>query len=37
MSPTFEFEGSSVDKAVEKACRELNIPREKLKHDVVSI
>ena len=37
MAPTFEFEDSSVDKAVEKACRELQIPREKLKHDVVSI
>lgn len=36
MSPFLEFEGKSVEKAVEKACEELNIPREELDHDVVS-
>ncbi|MBW2192559.1 MAG: Jag N-terminal domain-containing protein, partial [Deltaproteobacteria bacterium] len=36
MSPFLEFEGKSVEKAVDKACDELNIPKEKLDHDVVS-
>jgi spoIIIJ-associated protein len=36
MSPCFEFEDKSVEKAVQKACDELNIPREELKHDVIS-
>jgi len=36
MSPCFEFEDKSVEKAVQKACDELNIPREELQHDVIS-
>ena len=31
-----EFEAKNVDKAVEKACDELNMPKEKLKHEVLS-
>jgi len=31
-----EFEDKNVEMAVKKACEELNIPREKLKHDVIS-
>jgi spoIIIJ-associated protein len=31
-----EFEDKSVEKAVSKACAELNIKKEKLKHDVIS-
>lgn len=36
MSPCLEFEDKNVEMAVKKACKELNIPREKLKHDVIS-
>ena len=36
MSPCFEFEGKSVEKAVQKACDELNMPKEELQHDVIS-
>jgi spoIIIJ-associated protein len=36
MSPSLEFEEKNVEMAVKKACKELNIPREKLKHDVIS-
>lgn len=36
MSPSLEFEEKNVEMAVKKACEELNIPREKLKHDVIS-
>ena len=36
MSPCLEFEDRNVEMAVKKACKELNIPREKLKHDVIS-
>ena len=36
MSTCFEFEGKTVEKAVKKACDELNIPPDQLKHDVVS-
>jgi spoIIIJ-associated protein len=36
MSPGSEFKGSNVENAVENACRELDIPREKLKYDVIS-
>jgi spoIIIJ-associated protein len=36
MSPSLEFEDKNVEMAVRKACEELNIPREKLKHDVIS-
>jgi spoIIIJ-associated protein len=31
-----EFEGKNVEKAVQKACEELNVSPEKLKHDVIS-
>ena len=34
--PCFEFEGKSVEKAVQRASNELNIPKDKLKHDVLS-
>ncbi len=36
MSPNLEFEEKNVEMAVKKACEKLNIPREKLKHDVIS-
>lgn len=36
MSKFKEFEGKNVDKALEKASLELNLPVEKLKYDVVS-
>lgn len=36
MSPSLEFEGKDVEQAVKNACDALNIPREKLKHDVIS-
>ncbi|MDL1967730.1 MAG: Jag N-terminal domain-containing protein [Deltaproteobacteria bacterium] len=36
MSPHFEFEGKNVEKASQKACEELKIPKEKLKYDVIS-
>lgn len=36
MSSWLEFEGKNIESAVEKACEELNIPKEKLKHDVIS-
>jgi len=36
MSKVIEYESSSVAKAVQKACRELNLAEEELKHDIVS-
>jgi spoIIIJ-associated protein len=36
MSPSFEFEDKSVEKAIQKACEKLNIPKKDLKHDVIS-
>ena len=36
MSPSLEFEGKDIDQAVKNACDALNIPKEKLKHDVIS-
>lgn len=36
MSHCVEFEDKNVESAVKKACEELKIPREKLKHDVIS-
>ena len=36
MSPCFEFEDKSVEKAIQKASTELNIPKDKLRHDVIS-
>jgi spoIIIJ-associated protein len=36
MSHCVEFEDKNVEMAVKKACEELNIPQEKLKHDVIS-
>lgn len=36
MLPWLEFENKSVEKAVSRACEELNIPKEKLKYDVIS-
>ncbi len=36
MSPVSEFEGKTVENAVEKACEALNISKEKLKYNVIS-
>ncbi|MBU0987634.1 MAG: Jag N-terminal domain-containing protein [Proteobacteria bacterium] len=36
MSPCFEFEDKTLEKAVQKACEKLKIPKAKLKHDVIS-
>ncbi|MBC8198540.1 MAG: Jag N-terminal domain-containing protein [Desulfobacterales bacterium] len=36
MSPSLEFKGKDVEQAVKNACEALNIPKEKLKHDVIS-
>jgi len=36
MSHRVEFEDKNVEMAVKKASEELNIPREKLKHDIIS-
>ena len=36
MSPDLEFEGKNVEQALQKACKELNISKEKLKYDVIS-
>ena len=36
MSPCFEFEDKSVEKAIQKACAELKIPEAELQHDVIS-
>ena len=36
MSPKDEFEGKSVDAAVEQACKALRVGREKLKYEVLS-
>lgn len=36
MSPVIEFESKSVEEAVQKASQELNIPPNKLTHDIIS-
>ncbi len=36
MAKVIEYESSSVAKAVKKACRELNVAEEELKHDIIS-
>ena len=36
MSPVLEFESKSVEKAVQKASQKLNIPANKLEHDIIS-
>jgi spoIIIJ-associated protein len=36
MSPFIEFEGKNVELAVTRACKVLNVPRDQLKHDVIS-
>ncbi|MDM8552314.1 RNA-binding cell elongation regulator Jag/EloR [Desulfobacterales bacterium HSG2] len=36
MSSFLEFEGKTVEKAVQKACTKLSISKEKLKYDVIS-
>ena len=36
MSPRLEFEGKNVEKALQNACEDLKIPKEKLKYDVIS-
>ena len=36
MTSSLEFEAKNVEKAVEKACEELNIPRDDIRYDVLS-
>lgn len=36
MSAFIDFEDKSVDKAIEKACKELNIARDRLRYDIIS-
>jgi len=36
MSKSYEFQAKNVEKALERASDELNIPAEKLKHEVVT-
>ena len=36
MLPWLEFEDKSVEKAINRACEELNIPKEELTYDVIS-
>lgn len=36
MSKSYEFQGKNVDRALEKASDELNIPTEKIKHEVLA-
>jgi spoIIIJ-associated protein len=36
MSKSYEYQGKSVDSALEKASDDLNIPAEKIKHEVIS-
>ncbi len=36
MSPVLEFESKSVEKAIQKASQRLNIPANKLEHDIIS-
>jgi spoIIIJ-associated protein len=36
MASFLEFEGKTIEKAVKKACDELNVSKEQLEHDVVS-
>ena len=36
MTKSYEFQGKNVDKALEKASDELNIPTEKIKHEVLA-
>jgi len=31
-----EFDGINVEKAIEKACKELNLKKEEIKHDIIS-
>ena len=36
MAAGLEFDGKNVEKAVQKACDQLHIGKEKLKYDVIS-
>lgn len=36
MSPCFDFEDKSVEKAIQKACAKLKIPAAELQHDIIS-
>lgn len=36
MSQIIDFEDKNVEKAVERACKELKVPREKLRYDIIS-
>jgi len=33
---TLEIEGKNIDEAIEKACREFNVPREKMNIEILS-
>ena len=36
MTHYLEFDGINVEKAIEKACKELNLKKEEIKHDIIS-
>ena len=36
MMSAVEIEGKTIDEAIEKACREFNVPREKLNIEIIS-
>lgn len=36
MTECYEFEGKTVEKAIQSACRALNVPKESLTHEVIS-
>ena len=36
MSQIIDFEDKNVEKAIERACKELNVSREKLRYDIIS-
>ena len=36
MTHYLEFDGRNVEKAIEKACKELHLKKEKIKHDILS-
>jgi len=36
MTHYFEFDGINVEKAIEKACKDLNLKKEEIKHEIIS-
>ncbi|CAB5120694.1 RNA-binding protein Jag [Olavius algarvensis associated proteobacterium Delta 3] len=36
MAPFLEYEGKSIDSAVQKACEDLNISRDRIQYDIIS-